>query len=88
MKIAGFLLLFALAHLCLTSDVEDENLGEEDCDYYKKFPLETISCPVEYFPVCGSDFITYGNGCHLCVANLKTNGKVNYVHDGPCCRVL
>uniref|UniRef100_F7DJZ0 Kazal-like domain-containing protein n=1 Tax=Monodelphis domestica TaxID=13616 RepID=F7DJZ0_MONDO len=53
-----------------------------------KFPLTDIRCPTEYLPVCGSDFNTYGSGCHLCVANLKTNGQVTYVRDGPCYMIL
>ncbi|XP_051834927.1 serine protease inhibitor Kazal-type 7 [Antechinus flavipes] len=85
MKISGsFLLLFALAPLCLSAVVPVQDLGKEDCNIYKKFPVSAIPCPVTYFPVCGSDYMTYGNGCHLCIENLKTNGKVTYLHDGIC----
>lgn len=37
-----------------------------DCDIYKKYPVVAIPCPIENIPVCGSDYITYGNKCKLC----------------------
>ena len=41
-----------------------------NCSIYKKYPVVAIPCPITYLPVCGSDYITYGNECHLCIENL------------------
>lgn len=41
-----------------------------DCSIYKKYPVVAIPCPITYLPVCGSDYITYGNECHLCTETL------------------
>lgn len=41
-----------------------------DCSVYRKYPVVAIPCPITYLPVCGSDYITYGNECHLCTESL------------------
>ncbi|XP_040486554.1 serine protease inhibitor Kazal-type 7 [Ursus maritimus] len=66
--IGGLLLLCTMTHFF-------SNLGElraqsVDCSIYKKYPVVAIPCPITYLPVCGSDYITYGNECHLCIENL------------------
>ncbi|XP_070649912.1 serine protease inhibitor Kazal-type 7 isoform X2 [Bos indicus] len=55
-----------------------------NCSIYKKYPVVAIPCPITYLPVCGSDYITYGNECHLCIENLKSYGKVQFLHEGVC----
>ncbi|XP_036168990.1 serine protease inhibitor Kazal-type 7 isoform X1 [Myotis myotis] len=60
------------------------SLRTVDCSIYKKYPVVAIPCPITYLPVCGSDYITYGNECHLCIENLKSYGKVQFLHEGRC----
>ncbi|KAM6148494.1 serine protease inhibitor Kazal-type 7-like [Erethizon dorsatum] len=55
-----------------------------NCSIYKKYPVVAIPCPITYLPVCGSDYITYGNECHLCTEILKSNGKIHLLHEGQC----
>uniref|UniRef100_A0A8C5LCV8 Serine peptidase inhibitor, Kazal type 7 (putative) n=1 Tax=Jaculus jaculus TaxID=51337 RepID=A0A8C5LCV8_JACJA len=67
--IGGLLLLCTLTYFCSSSEhslVSDQ----VDCTIYKKYPVVAIPCPITYLPVCGSDYITYGNECHLCTENL------------------
>uniref|UniRef100_A0A8C4L7P5 Serine peptidase inhibitor, Kazal type 7 (putative) n=1 Tax=Equus asinus asinus TaxID=83772 RepID=A0A8C4L7P5_EQUAS len=59
-------------------------LPQVDCSIYKKYPVVAIPCPITYLPVCGSDYITYGNECHLCTESLKSNGKIQFLHEGRC----
>uniref|UniRef100_A0A452EIW0 Serine peptidase inhibitor Kazal type 7 n=1 Tax=Capra hircus TaxID=9925 RepID=A0A452EIW0_CAPHI len=75
----GLLLLCVVAHLCSCSGESRVN-----CSIYKKYPVVAIPCPITYLPVCGSDYITYGNECHLCIENLKSYGKVQFLHEGVC----
>nr|XP_012597007.1 serine protease inhibitor Kazal-type 7 [Microcebus murinus] len=55
-----------------------------DCSIYKKYPVAVIPCPITYLPVCGSDYITYGNECLLCSESLKSHGRVQFLHEGNC----
>ncbi|KAF4015220.1 hypothetical protein G4228_005974 [Cervus hanglu yarkandensis] len=82
----GLLLLFVVAHLCSCSEKQDILLCmlQVNCSIYKKYPVVAIPCPITYLPVCGSDYITYGNECHLCIENLKSHGKVQFLHEGVC----
>ncbi|XP_006204689.1 serine protease inhibitor Kazal-type 7 [Vicugna pacos] len=85
MKITGVLLLLCtVIHICSCSEAAGQSLAKVDCSIYKKYPLVAIPCPITYLPVCGSDYITYGNECHLCIENLKSNGKVQLLHEGKC----
>lgn len=45
-------------------------LSQVDCSVYEKYPVVAIPCPISYMPVCGSDYITYGNKCLLCTESL------------------
>ncbi|XP_004620635.2 serine protease inhibitor Kazal-type 7 [Sorex araneus] len=85
MKIlGGLLLLCTLSHFYSSSEAASLPLKTVDCDIYKKYPVVAIPCPITYLPVCGSDYITYGNECHLCTETLKTDGKVQFLHEGRC----
>ncbi|XP_047712560.1 serine protease inhibitor Kazal-type 7 [Prionailurus viverrinus] len=85
MKIIGGLLLFCtVTHFFSSSEAARLSLAKGDCSIYKKYPVVAIPCPITYLPVCGSDYITYGNECHLCIENLKSNGKVQFLHEGAC----
>ncbi|XP_043454438.1 serine protease inhibitor Kazal-type 7 [Prionailurus bengalensis] len=85
MKIIGGLLLFCtVTHFFSSSEAASLSLAKGDCSIYKKYPVVAIPCPITYLPVCGSDYITYGNECHLCIENLKSNGKVQFLHEGAC----
>uniref|UniRef100_H0W1R1 Serine peptidase inhibitor Kazal type 7 n=1 Tax=Cavia porcellus TaxID=10141 RepID=H0W1R1_CAVPO len=63
----GLLVLCTLSHFCSSSG---ELRMSVDCSIYKKYPVVAIPCPITYLPVCGSDYITYGNECHLCTESL------------------
>ncbi|XP_006893815.1 PREDICTED: serine protease inhibitor Kazal-type 7 [Elephantulus edwardii] len=97
MKIfAGLLVLCIMAHVCSSAsvsrglakhtvtEVTSPPSTKVDCSVYKKYPVMAIPCPITYLPVCGSDYITYGNECHLCSESLKSNGKIQFLHDGHC----
>ena len=43
-----------------------------------------FSCPDVVDPVCGSDCITYGNGCELLRAACEQQKDIKQVHKGPC----
>uniref|UniRef100_H0WIH8 Serine peptidase inhibitor Kazal type 7 n=1 Tax=Otolemur garnettii TaxID=30611 RepID=H0WIH8_OTOGA len=83
--IGGLLLLYTVMHFCRSSG-ENVSLCEfkMDCSIYKKYPVAVIPCPITYLPVCGSDYITYGNECLLCTESLRSNGKVQFLHEGNC----
>ncbi|XP_072846357.2 serine protease inhibitor Kazal-type 6-like [Pogona vitticeps] len=53
-----------------------------DCSEYqiKKHP---IVCPKYYFPLCGTDGVTYGNECFLC-AKILEGAKIDLAHKGEC----
>nr|XP_003934039.1 serine protease inhibitor Kazal-type 7 [Saimiri boliviensis boliviensis] len=82
--IGGLLLLFTMIHFYSCSEAASLPLTAVDCSIYKKYPVVAIPCPITYLPVCGSDYITYGNECHLCTESLKSNGKVQFLHEGNC----
>ncbi|KAF7473531.1 serine protease inhibitor Kazal-type 7 [Marmota monax] len=86
MKITGgLLLLCTVTYFCSSSEVASQPLKTEvDCSIYKKYPVVAIPCPITNMPVCGSDYITYGNKCHLCIETLKSNGKIQFLHEGHC----
>ncbi|XP_017173429.1 serine protease inhibitor Kazal-type 7 isoform X1 [Mus musculus] len=64
--VGGLLLLFAATYVCNCSEVTSHPSATVDCDIYKKYPVVAIPCPIVNIPVCGSDYITYGNKCKLC----------------------
>nr|XP_004664729.1 serine protease inhibitor Kazal-type 7 isoform X2 [Jaculus jaculus] len=82
--IGGLLLLCTLTYFCSSSAEHSLVSDQVDCTIYKKYPVVAIPCPITYLPVCGSDYITYGNECHLCTENLKSNGKIQFLHEGKC----
>ncbi|XP_057168222.1 serine protease inhibitor Kazal-type 7 [Ursus arctos] len=82
--IGGLLLLCTMTHFFSNLEAASLPLTTVDCSIYKKYPVVAIPCPITYLPVCGSDYITYGNECYLCIENLKTNGKVQLLHEGSC----
>ncbi|XP_016072865.1 PREDICTED: serine protease inhibitor Kazal-type 7 [Miniopterus natalensis] len=85
MKIAGGLLLLCLVtFFCSSSEAASLSLTTVDCSIYKRYPVVAIPCPITYMPVCGSDYITYGNECHLCIESLKSYGRVQFLHEGRC----
>ncbi|XP_004385011.1 serine protease inhibitor Kazal-type 7 [Trichechus manatus latirostris] len=80
----GLLLLCTVAHFCSSAETGGLSKTAVDCSIYKKYPVVAIPCPITYLPVCGSDYITYGNECHLCTKSLKSNGKIQFLHEGKC----
>uniref|UniRef100_G3TP12 Serine peptidase inhibitor Kazal type 7 n=1 Tax=Loxodonta africana TaxID=9785 RepID=G3TP12_LOXAF len=82
--IGGVLLLCTVAHFCNSAETGTPSTRTVDCSIYKKYPVVAIPCPITYLPVCGSDYITYGNECHLCTESLKSNGKIQFLHEGNC----
>ena len=48
---------------------------------YKECP--TI-CTEQYDPVCGSDGVTYSNGCYLEVTRCSENPDLKVVYSGEC----
>ncbi|EHH26916.1 hypothetical protein EGK_17000 [Macaca mulatta] len=82
--IGGLLLLCTVFYFCSSSEAASLSSKKVDCSIYKKYPVVAIPCPITYLPVCGSDYITYGNECHLCTESLKSNGRVQFLHDGSC----
>lgn len=55
---------------CLTSNVKKE------ATYFT--PLDKITCPSMYMPVCGKDSVTYHNSCTL------NRNKMDIAYEGPC----
>ncbi|XP_076994183.1 serine protease inhibitor Kazal-type 7 [Tamandua tetradactyla] len=85
MKIVrGLLLLCTVAHFCSRTEAASLSLTRVNCSIYEKYPVVAIPCPITYLPVCGSNYITYGNECLLCAASLKNNGKIQFLHEGAC----
>ncbi|XP_075398822.1 serine protease inhibitor Kazal-type 7 [Tenrec ecaudatus] len=82
--LAALLLLCTVAHFCSRAEAASVASTTVDCSIYKKYPVVAIPCPITYLPVCGTDYITYGNECHLCTESLKSNGKIQFLHDGKC----
>ncbi|XP_006097521.1 serine protease inhibitor Kazal-type 7 [Myotis yumanensis] len=82
--IGGLLLLYTVTYFCSSSEAASLSSRTVDCSIYKKYPVVAIPCPITYLPVCGSDYITYGNECHLCIESLKSDGKVQFLHEGRC----
>ncbi|XP_069340106.1 serine protease inhibitor Kazal-type 7 [Eulemur rufifrons] len=82
--IVGLLLLCTVTHFCSRSEAANLPLTTVDCSIYKKYPVAVIPCPITYLPVCGSDYITYGNECLLCSESLKSHGRVQFLHEGNC----
>nr|XP_020038501.1 serine protease inhibitor Kazal-type 7-like [Castor canadensis] len=82
--IVGLLLLCAVTHFCSSSEGHVLVSDQVDCSSYKKYSVMAIPCPITYLPVCGTDYITYGNTCLLCTKILKSNGKVQLLHEGQC----
>ncbi|KAK2499469.1 hypothetical protein MC885_015119 [Smutsia gigantea] len=64
------LLLWTGTHFCGSSEAASLPLPTVDCSIYQKYPVVAIPCPITYQPICGSDYITYGNECHLCTESL------------------
>ncbi|KAM5302297.1 serine protease inhibitor Kazal-type 7-like [Glossophaga mutica] len=82
--IEALLLLCMATYFCSSSEAASLPLTTVDCDIYKKYPVAAIPCPITYMPVCGSDYITYGNKCLLCTESLKSYGRVQFLHEGRC----
>uniref|UniRef100_A0A9L0J8Q5 Serine peptidase inhibitor Kazal type 7 n=1 Tax=Equus asinus TaxID=9793 RepID=A0A9L0J8Q5_EQUAS len=79
-----FCLICNISICIYLSEAASLSLTTVDCSIYKKYPVVAIPCPITYLPVCGSDYITYGNECHLCTESLKSNGKIQFLHEGRC----
>ncbi|XP_017496214.3 serine protease inhibitor Kazal-type 7 isoform X1 [Manis javanica] len=87
MNVVGpLLLLWTGTHFWSSSEAASLPLPtpQMDCSVYQEYPVTAIPCPITYKPICGSDYITYGNECHLCAESLRSHGRVQLLHEGRC----
>ncbi|XP_065124038.1 PI-actitoxin-Avd5a-like [Paramisgurnus dabryanus] len=51
---------------------------EPDC------PDEVFACMKDYHPVCGTDGVTYGNECRLCLHIQRTGEDIKIAYRDKC----
>ncbi|KAJ7316287.1 hypothetical protein JRQ81_002449, partial [Phrynocephalus forsythii] len=54
-----------------------------DCSEYQQVQQHPTVCPKIYYPLCGTNGVTYGNKCLLCTKILE-GAKIDLAHTGEC----
>nr|XP_055034417.1 protease inhibitor 2-like [Misgurnus anguillicaudatus] len=45
---------------------------------------DIFGCTKDYYPVCGTDGVTYGNECRLCLQRQRTGEDIQIAYRGKC----
>ncbi|XP_027697701.1 double-headed protease inhibitor, submandibular gland-like [Vombatus ursinus] len=57
-----------------------------DCSGYFQRKYNSLACPRNLDPICGTNQKNYDNECLLCDYNLKNRLNIRKLHDGKCIR--
>ncbi|XP_038596533.1 ovomucoid-like [Tachyglossus aculeatus] len=78
--------VFTLLTLAVAFYIDAVTCGTEvDCSRYPSGEEgQSIPCPRNLSPVCGSNNKTYDSECMLCSYNSEFGLNVTKLHDGPC----